>query len=68
MKEVLIMNRPAGVYVESATSGEVVRAFEPHALPPQKPSLDPAVYHDLNRKAEMALARLSGVAGARQPA
>ena len=66
MKKVLIMNRPAGFYVESTTSGKVVKAFVPHALPPKKPSLDPAVYHDLNRKAEMALARLSGVAGARR--
>ena len=55
------MKRATGTYVESTTLGEVVKAFVPHALPPQKPSLALDVYQDLNYKAEMALARLSGV-------
>lgn len=57
------MKRATGTYVESTTLGEVVKAFVPHALPPQKPVLAPEVYLDLNHKAEMALARLSGVSG-----
>ena len=55
------MRRATGTYVESTTLGEMVKAFVPHALPPQKSSLALDVYQDLNYKAEMALARLSGV-------
>jgi Fic family protein len=40
-----------------------VRAFVPHALPPAEPELDAACYAELNRTAELALARLAGVAG-----
>jgi hypothetical protein len=57
------MKRATGTYVESTTLGEVVKAFVPNSLPPQKPVLAVEVYQDLNHKAEMALARLSGVSG-----
>ena len=57
------MKRTTGTYVESSTLEEVVKAFVPHSLPPQKPTLALDVYQDLNHKAEMALARLSGVSG-----
>jgi hypothetical protein len=43
--------------------GESVRAFVPHALPPSDPALSPEVFNDLNRQAELALARLAGVSG-----
>lgn len=57
------MNRATGTYVKSTTLGEVVQAFVPNSLPPKNPTLALEVYQDLNRKAEMALARLSGVSG-----
>ena len=57
------MKRATGTYVKSTTLGEVVQAFVPDSLPPKNPTLALAVYQDLNRKAEMALARLSGVSG-----
>ena len=57
------MKRATGTYVKSTTLGEVVQAFVPHPLPPKNPALALEVYQDLNRKAEMALARLSGVSG-----
>ena len=57
------MKRATGAYVKSTALGEVVQAFVPHSLPPQTPALGLEVYQDLNRKAEMALARLSGVSG-----
>jgi Fic family protein len=57
------MKRAAGTYVKSTTLGEVVQAFVPDSLPPKNPTLALEVYQDLNRKAEMALARLSGVSG-----
>jgi Fic family protein len=57
------MNRTTGGYVKSSTLGEVVQAFVPDSLPPKNPTLALEVYQDLNRKAEMALARLSGVSG-----
>ena len=55
--------RVTGTYVTSTTLGESVRAFVPHALPPAEPELDAACYAGLNRTAELALARLAGVAG-----
>ena len=55
--------RVTGTYVTSTTLGESVRAFVPHSLPPAEPELDAACYAELNRKAELALARLAGVAG-----
>ena len=57
------MKRATGTYVKSTTRGEVVQAFVPNSLPPKNPTLALEVYQDLNRKAEMALARLSGVSG-----
>ena len=57
------MKRATGTYVKSTTLGEVVQAFVPNSLPPKNPTLALEVYQDLNRKAEMSLARLSGVSG-----
>jgi len=55
--------RSTGTYVTSTTLGEPVRAFVPHPLPPRMPALAPESFADLNRTAELALARLSGVSG-----
>jgi Fic family protein len=57
------MFRKTGTYQTSTTLGEPVRAFVPHALPPSRPVLALESYVDLNRQAELALARLSGVSG-----
>ena len=57
------MTRTTGTYSISTTLGESVRAFVPHALPPADPALSPEVFSDLNRQAELALARLTGVSG-----
>ena len=57
------MSRQVGQYVVSTTLGEKVKAFVPDDLPPANPPLDPASYVDLNRAAELALARLNGVSG-----
>ena len=57
------MNRDTGTYVISTTLSETVRAFVPHPLPPARPALAPDLYADLNRQAELALARLAGVSG-----
>ena len=55
--------RSTGATVTTTTLGEPVRAFVPHALPPVRPLLAPASYEAGTRAAELALARLSGVAG-----
>ena len=55
--------RSTGTYAISTTLGESVQAFVPHALPPAKPALAPECFVEANRVAELALARLSGVAG-----
>ena len=55
--------RVTGSYVISTTLGENVRAFVPHALPPAAPVLEASSYAELNRTAELSLARLQGVAG-----
>ena len=55
--------RSTGTYAISTTLGESVRAFVPRPLPPAKPMLAPACFVQANRVAELALARLSGVAG-----
>lgn len=55
--------RSTGSYVTSSTLGETVRAFVPHALPPRGPELAAESFAALNHAAELALARLSGVAG-----
>ena len=57
------MTRTTGTYSISTTLGESVRAFVPHALPPSDPDLSPEVFTDLNRQAELALARLAGMSG-----
>ena len=57
------MARKTGTYVISTTLGESVRAFVPNPLPPADPSLSSFVFSDLNRRAELAFARLSGVSG-----
>jgi len=55
--------RSTGTYATSTTSGESVQAFVPYALPPSGPALAPESFVEANRAAELALARLSGVAG-----
>lgn len=55
--------RSTGHAVTTTTLGETVRAFVPQALPPTGPVLDPACYTAGVRSAELALARLGGVAG-----
>ena len=57
------MSRSTGTYATSTTLGEAVRAFVPRPLPPAKPPLAAPSFVDLNRQAELALARLSGVSG-----
>lgn len=57
------MTRTTGIYSISTNLGESVRAFVPHSLPPSDPDLSPEVFIDLNRQAELALARLAGVSG-----
>lgn len=57
------MDRTTGTYTSSTTLGEPVDAFIPYPLPPADPALSPAVYTDLHRHAELALARLAGVSG-----
>lgn len=57
------MTRTTGTYSISTTLGEPVRAFVPHALPPSDPALSPEIFTNLNRQAELALARLAGVSG-----
>ena len=55
--------RITGTYDTVTTLGESVRAFVPRALPPAEPVLAPESYAVAARRAELALARLSGVAG-----
>jgi Fic family protein len=55
--------RTTGTYITTTTLGEAVRAFVPHPLPPAGPPLAAESYTSANRRAEMALARLGGVAG-----
>jgi Fic family protein len=57
------MPRTTGTYATTTTLGESVRAFVPRSLPPAGPTLAPTCFVDLNRQAELALARLSGVSG-----
>lgn len=53
--------RNTGSYVTTATLGESVQAFVPHALPPKRPALALESFVKANRVAELALALLSGV-------
>lgn len=55
--------RTTGTYVTTTTLGEAVQAFVPHTLPPADPPLAADSYTATNHRAEMALARLAGVAG-----
>ena len=55
--------RITGSYTVSTTLGEAVRAFVPQPLPPADPPLPSSNFVDLNRQAELALARLAGVSG-----
>ena len=57
------MIRTTGTYSISTTLGESMRAFVPHTLPPSDPALPATVFTELNRQAELALARLAGVSG-----
>ena len=57
------MSRVSGTYSLSTKLGEAVRAFVPNPLPPHEPPLSDTSYVDLNRQAELALARLAGVSG-----
>lgn len=57
------MPRTTGTYAITTTLGESVRAFVPRPLPPADPTLVPTCFVDLNRQAELALARLAGVSG-----
>ena len=57
------MPRTTGTYAITTTLGESVRAFVPRPLPPADPPLALACFVDLNRQAELALARLAGVSG-----
>ena len=57
------MKRSTGSYVTTSVVGESVQAFVPDPLPPGRPALEAVSFADLNHEAELALARLSGVAG-----
>lgn len=57
------MSRITGSYAITTLLGESVNAFVPRALPPAEPPLAPTCFVVLNRQAELALARLAGVAG-----
>ena len=57
------MMRSTGTTITSTTLGETVKAFVPHPLPPSQPPLDAGSFAAANHAAEMALARLAGVAG-----
>lgn len=54
--------RITGSYLTTSIVGESVQAFVPNPLPPANPDLPLQAFADLNRAAEIALARLSGVA------
>lgn len=55
--------RSTGTFITSTTLGEPVQAFVPYPLPPAKPPLAAESFAVANHAAEMALARLAGVAG-----
>jgi Fic family protein len=57
------MPRTTGTDAITTTLGESVRAFVPRPLPPVDPTLASTCFIDLNRQAELALARLAGVSG-----
>ncbi|MCM3566207.1 MAG: Fic family protein [Hydrogenophaga sp.] len=55
--------RRTGSYVKTTTLGETVQAFVPRALPPAEPPLASGDVLERNHRAQLALARLSGVSG-----
>ena len=55
--------RSTGTHITSTTLGESVKVFVPNPLPPSQPPLAPESFAAASHAAEMALARLSGVAG-----
>ena len=55
--------RRTGSYVKTTTLGEAVQAFVPRALPPAEPPLAAGDVLERNHRAQLALARLSGVSG-----
>ncbi|MDP2264297.1 MAG: Fic family protein [Hydrogenophaga sp.] len=57
------MKRVTGNYTTQTTLGEPVKAFVPHPLPPAAPPLAESAWAEHNRAAQMALGRLSAVAG-----
>lgn len=57
------MKRTSGRFVTTQSHHEIVNAFVPAPLPPSAPVLDPQSYQQLNTRAELALARLSGMTG-----
>jgi hypothetical protein len=57
------MARQTGRFKTSSKTGETVRAFIPHPLPPAEPAIDLADFAVQNREAELALVRLSGLVG-----
>jgi transposase len=59
-QSILSMPRTTGTYAITTTLGESVHAFVPRSLPPIDPPLAPTSFVDLNREAELALARLAG--------
>jgi Fic family protein len=54
--------RTSGTHVTTTTLDEAVRAFVPNALPPARPPLAADSYISANQRAEIALARMGGVA------
>jgi Fic family protein len=55
--------RRTGSYFKTTILGETVQAFVPRALPPAEPPLAAGQVLELNHRAQLALARLSGVSG-----
>ncbi|CAI1170799.1 Fic family protein [Serratia quinivorans] len=57
------MKRTSGRFVATQSHHETVNAFVPEPLPPTAPDLDAKSYQQPNHRAELALARLSGMTG-----
>ena len=52
---------PTGTYIRASTTGEVVRAFVPHPLPPDPPLVITAALRDRLDRALIALGRLDSI-------
>jgi Fic/DOC family N-terminal len=63
IKEFFHTMRTTGTYETSSILGEPVGTFVPYTLLPRKPTLSLDAFVEANLKAELALARLSGLAG-----